>query len=441
MRRRPPPNATTAAGDSGGGRSPSPSPSPSPSSRRSRSSDVRREKNDDDMDVDRRSLSSSRSSTEEGGGGGGGGGADGDPSSPTLLDESVEYLAGLIGRRMRLRRDAVADVPPPLPPPPPTAAIAPAASDGSIPAAFDDSRDDATVDPRALARGRFVDLATTVEGERILEEIFLPPDHHGSNNEEDGDDGLLPPHPTDVRVVRLAITTMQSLLVHGMQIGVKGSDEMQLKAVRHLFRVDDVDGHPPPASSSSSSSSLSSYPWADAWDTECVRRLKFRRDAHPGKALLTKMKRNQKPRGAFDLLVELGAWDVHEDTSLLRSGFPTRFSEDEIRASTMAESASGERDPDEILGMRKDLRHFKVYTIDGESTSDIDDGISVEVLGGGVGGGGGGDGTSSARHRYWIHIADVDRWAPRGSELLGVAERRGTSLYLPATTLCMFPEK
>jgi exoribonuclease R len=433
MRRRLPPNATTSAGDSGGGlRS-----SSSSSSRRSRSSDVRREKNDDDMDVDRRSLSSSRSSTTEEGGGGGGGGGSGDGlSSPTLLDVAVEYLAGLIARRLRLRRDAVADAPPPLPPPPPPAAITPAASD--------DTRDDATVDPRALARGRFVDLATTIEGERILEELFLPsPDHHhGSNDEEDGDDdGLLPPHPTDVRVVRLAITTLQSLLVHGMQIGVKGSDEMQLKAVRHLFRVDDVDGHPPPASSSSSSSSLSSYPWADAWDTECVRRLKFRRDAHLGKALLAKMKRNQKPRGAFDLLVELGAWDVHEDTSLLRSGFPTRFSEDEIRASTMAESASGERDPDEILGMRKDLRHFKVYTIDGESTSDIDDGISVEVLGGGVGGGGGADGTSSARHRYWIHIADVDRWAPRGSELLGVAERRGTSLYLPAMTLCMFPEK
>ena len=429
MRRRLPPNATTSAGDSGGGlrssSSSSPSPSPSSSSsRRSRSSDVRREKNDDDMDVDRRSLSSSRSSTEEGGGGG----ADDDLSSPTLLDVAVEYLAGLIARRLRLRRDAVADAPP-HPPPSPAAAITPAASD--------DTRDDATVDPRALARGRFVDLATTIEGERILEELFLPsPDHHhGSNNEEDGDDDeLLPPHPTDVRVVRLAITTLQSLLVHGMQIGVKGSDEMQLKAVRHLFRVDDVDGHPPPASSSSSSSSLSSYPWADAWDTECVRRLKFRRDAHLGKALLAKMKRNQKPRGAFDLLVELGAWDVHEDTSLLRSGFPTRFSEEEARASIEAERApGGGRDTDEILGMRKDLRHFKVYTIDGESTSDIDDGISVEVLGGGVG--------TPARHRYWIHIADVDRWAPRGSELLGVAERRGTSLYLPAMTLCMFPEK
>ena len=28
------------------------------------------------------------------------------------------------------------------------------------------------------------------------------------------------------------------------------------------------------------------------------------------------------------------------------------------------------------------------------------------------------DDCADGRHRYWIHIADVDRWAPRGSELL-----------------------
>ncbi|KAL3812065.1 hypothetical protein ACHAXA_010037 [Cyclostephanos tholiformis] len=151
--------------------------------------------------------------------------------------------------------------------------------------------------------------------------------------------------------------------------------------------------------------------------------------------LLGKMKRKRTSRGAFDLLVELGAWDIHEDTSLLRSGFPVRFTDEEMRASIDAE-CTARTDPDELLGIRRDLRHFKVYTIDGESTSDIDDGISVEVL---EDGGGGRDG-GTTRYRYWIHIADVDRWAPRGSELLGVAERRGTSLYLPTMTLCMFPE-
>jgi exoribonuclease R len=90
-------------------------------------------------------------------------------------------------------------------------------------------------------------------------------------------------------------------------------------------------------------------------------------------------------------------------------------------------------DPDAILGIRQDLRHQKVYTIDSPSTKDIDDGISVEAITD--------PSNNKQKLRYWIHIADVDRWAPRGSELLKVAERRGTSLYLPGMTLDMFPEK
>ena len=131
----------------------------------------------------------------------------------------------------------------------------------------------------------------------------------------------------------------------------------------------------------------------------------------------------------------MGVWKRHEDTALLRSGFPVRFLESE---QTAAEEAEGDgHDPDGILGIRRDLRHHKVYTIDGASTLDIDDGISVEVLD--EGGKEDTSGSRGPRHRYWIHIADVDRWAPRGSKLLEVAERRGTSLYLPAMTLCMFP--
>ena len=90
------------------------------------------------------------------------------------------------------------------------------------------------------------------------------------------------------------------------------------------------------------------------------------------------------------------------------------------------------RDPDEILGLRQDFRHFKTYTIDGEGTQDIDDGLSVEKL----------TDTSDAteRLRYWIHIADADRWAPRDSNLFDVAKTRATSVYLPTGSVPMFPE-
>ena len=116
------------------------------------------------------------------------------------------------------------------------------------------------------------------------------------------------------------------------------------------------------------------------------------------------------------------------DRRMSDASFQRRFP---IRAK---QAESNARDPDAVLGIRNDLRSQKVYTIDSASTTDIDDGISVEIMNH--------DGDESRqRLRYWIHIADVDRWAPRGSELLRVAERRGTSLYLPTTTLCMFPPK
>lgn len=100
---------------------------------------------------------------------------------------------------------------------------------------------------------------------------------------------------------------------------------------------------------------------------------------------------------------------------------------------TLYQAESNTHDPDKILGIRQDLRHHKVYTIDSQSTQDIDDGISVERIDN--------PNNDGQKLRYWIHIADVDRWAPRGSDLLRVAERRGTSLYLPGMTLGMFPHK
>ena len=95
-------------------------------------------------------------------------------------------------------------------------------------------------------------------------------------------------------------------------------------------------------------------------------------------------------------------------------------------------ASTSTHDPDQLLQIRKDLRRLKVYTIDNASTNEIDDGISVEVLP---------DSTNSdtVRQRYWIHIADADRWAPRGSKVIQSAQRRATSVYLPTGSYHMFP--
>lgn len=87
-------------------------------------------------------------------------------------------------------------------------------------------------------------------------------------------------------------------------------------------------------------------------------------------------------------------------------------------------------DPDTMLDIRRDFTDQKVYTIDGASTTEIDDGLAVEVIQRNDG---------SKGHRFWIHIADADRWAPRDSDLFEVARKRATSLYLPHGSIPMFP--
>jgi exoribonuclease R len=164
-----------------------------------------------------------------------------------------------------------------------------------------------------------------------------------------------------------------------------------------------------------------------------VRQLKFETDRTPALALLGKLLWKQTPQGAFDLLVQLGAWRFHEDLALLRSGFPLRFTAEEETAAKEASKCN--HDPDSLLGIRWDFRQMKVFTIDGPSTTDIDDGLSIEkVMRKNT------EGADEEKYRIWIHIADADRWAPRDSALFEVARQRITSLYLPTGPITMFPE-
>ena len=326
----------------------------------------------------------------------------GDELTDEEIDESIEYLANLIKAHLDPRKSSNEDE-------------------------TSESNDESNIDSSVgyqLAKGRFIDLTTTLEGEHLLERLF-DITHNPSPQSIDNATATTPTTAAapNKRIIQHAITTLQSLLIYGIQIGVKGSEEAQQKMVRHLFRAGDAP-QPPTGT------------WIPDWNADCIRRLKFFRDVWLGKMLLAKLIRKRTAQGAFDLLVDMGVWDRHVDIALLRSGFPVRFLESELEISKEAER--NEHDPDAVLGIRRDLREQKVYTVDSASTLDIDDGIAVEVLGGDDSDGGGG---GEARHRYWIHIADVDRYAPRGSKLLNVAERRGTSLYLPTMTLCMFPPK
>ncbi|KAL3917068.1 MAG: hypothetical protein SGILL_004886 [Bacillariaceae sp.] len=258
-----------------------------------------------------------------------------------------------------------------------------------------------------LAKGRFLDLCCNVKGEETLERFFQHPLAQEAAAK-------------DLRVVRGAIVCLQRLLVLGMSYGVTMNVEVLARSVNHMKEEDDE---------------MESQKDPFEWTSESSRRLKYQASGNdsvkaPGIQLLAALKRRQASIGAYELLVDLGVWDKHENLALLRSGVPLRFTDKEHQIAL--DAAKSTRDPDEELGIRQDLRTQKVFTIDSASTSEIDDGLGVEVIDG--------DDSDKPRYRYWVHIADADRWAPRDSTLLQVARKRATSIYLPNGAISMMPK-
>lgn len=145
----------------------------------------------------------------------------------------------------------------------------------------------------------------------------------------------------------------------------------------------------------------------------------------PAQEILELLERQQSPDAAFELLVELGWWNLHENLFLRRSSYPVQFPKKVLE---VAQSYLESSPPDLDQDSRLDLTHLKVYTVDDESTREIDDGLSLETL-------------EDGRQRIWVHIADPTRLVSPGNELDLEARRRSTSLYLPTGTISMFPEE
>ncbi|MEM9151894.1 MAG: ribonuclease R family protein [Cyanobacteria bacterium P01_F01_bin.3] len=138
--------------------------------------------------------------------------------------------------------------------------------------------------------------------------------------------------------------------------------------------------------------------------------------------ILTTLEQDKSPEAAFDFLVALGIWEKHENLALRRRQIPTQFPE-EIAAQVA--KVINEPPPEE-QSERLDLTHLKLYTIDDESTREIDDGLSCETL-------------ADGRHKLWIHIADPSRWVSLGDMLETEARKRCTTVYLPTGVIPMFP--
>ncbi len=138
--------------------------------------------------------------------------------------------------------------------------------------------------------------------------------------------------------------------------------------------------------------------------------------------ILTALEQDKSPEAAFDFLVTLGIWEKHENLALRRRQIPTQFPE-EVEAQ-VAKIINEPAEAEETE--RKDLTHLKLYTIDDESTREIDDGLSCETL-------------ADGRQKLWIHIADPSRWLSPGDLLETEARKRCTTVYLPTGVIPMFP--
>lgn len=120
---------------------------------------------------------------------------------------------------------------------------------------------------------------------------------------------------------------------------------------------------------------------------------------------------------ARDILIKLGVWSEDEPLDLHRFNVRTSFDE-----AIMGEAcrvckidATG----------REDLRHLPVFTVDGASTRDFDDALSLELIDDSI--------------HVGIHIADVASSIVLDSSIDREAALRGSSLYLPEQQVPMLP--
>ncbi|MGD8661281.1 MAG: RNB domain-containing ribonuclease [Desulfobacterales bacterium] len=124
----------------------------------------------------------------------------------------------------------------------------------------------------------------------------------------------------------------------------------------------------------------------------------------------------------FSLLVKLGVFDENENIDLLRFEIVTEFPNEVIKAAGSLALCVEDISREE---MRTDLTRLPLMTIDGQSTLDFDDALSIEKVG--------------DQYRLGIHIVDVGHFVRKGDAIDQEALSRGSSIYMPDQKISMLP--
>jgi len=124
----------------------------------------------------------------------------------------------------------------------------------------------------------------------------------------------------------------------------------------------------------------------------------------------------------FALLVKAGVFAGDENVELLRLEAPVEFPSEVLQA---AAELTGAARPLQADSRRQDLTGLGLFTIDGQSTLDFDDALSLEVTPQGL--------------RLGVHIVDVAHVVRKGDSLDLEARRRGSSIYMADQRIPMLP--
>lgn len=129
------------------------------------------------------------------------------------------------------------------------------------------------------------------------------------------------------------------------------------------------------------------------------------------------------PHGPYHLLVKAGIWSENENIPLLKNDLPVNFS---LPARQQAEHVLQRSHKDLFTDPgRRDLTHLAPITIDGPTTLDFDDALTIEQ--------------QDKNYLVGIHISDVAHYVQPGDPLFLEAMRRGTSIYFPEAQIPMLP--
>jgi exoribonuclease-2 len=131
------------------------------------------------------------------------------------------------------------------------------------------------------------------------------------------------------------------------------------------------------------------------------------------------------PADLFPALVKLGVWNEDQNTDLIVFDIPIEFPREASAAAeemVQAPPLSVQVSPS---SPRLDLTKLPLVTVDGQSTLDYDDALSLERVDDG--------------YRLGIHIVDVGHWVKRDTPLDREALHRGSSIYMPDCKIPMLP--